>query len=734
MVQANSGYLLLDAVAGWRAVSVSGLVESGPDRSWTLQPLPGAAAPLLAQARPPDGEEPCAGTASAESLVCPAAIVSEGCGRLLIADAAAHRIKRLDVNRSSVTPLGEIGGLGSQPRRFREPRGLALLPHGGLVVADTGNHRVQVFSPAPYALRYVWGATDERGRPIPGAGPGEFHWPWAVAADACGTVYVVDRWNRRIQVFGSDGTWRGAFGSDVLMDPTKLALGPGGVLAVIDGVVGSAERTSQLCLFLEAGAAPPICLLTVTNPRSAVFTPDGHLYVGDAIGLIHTFVPDADVPGGYRKVGEGATGLAGAIVELAFEATLGLIAVARTDDETGVHVSLWRIDPAAGCILEGTLATGPIDSGLDQCHWHRVACRANLPAGTVLVVRSLISNDDSVDLSSAPLDTWNSWSLSGANTDLLLPSGDAGTGRYLWLRLTLQSDGAHAPSLSWVKIYFPRESYLQYLPAVYQEDDESRLFLERFLSIFQTEFDRLDDLLDTLGVRLLDPASADSRFLPWLAAWFALATDPSWSDAQLRSMIKGVIASYRVRGTVAGLEQAVRAYAGVGWGKVLEHYRLRRWPTLSVAAPLDGSAPLWSPDFYRRLRVSVYAQLGEFRLTNTPEPAVEALHFGANQFSVFFPADPARVEETRKRVAAVVEREKPAHTQATFCPVFPRFRVGVQATVGVDSVVGGLSPLLLNRLATLGYDTVLAGSAVERQVQKLGTSPRPRVGVSLKLT
>ena len=80
-----------------------------------------------------------------------------------------------------------------------------------------------------------------------------------------------------------------------------------------------------------------------------------------------------------------------------------------------------------------------------------------------------------------------------------------------------------------------------------------------------------------------------------------------------------------------------------------------------------------------------------------------------------------------------MEREKPAHTQAILCPVFPRFRVGVQATVGVDSVVGGLSPLVLNRIATLGYDTVLPCSAAEQRVQKLGTSPRPRVGVSLKL-
>src|SRR5262249_3108456 len=155
--------------------------------------------------------------------------------------------------------------------------------------------------------------------------------------------------------------------------------------------------------------------------------------------------------------------------------------------------------------------------------------------------------------------------------------------------------------------------------------------------------------------------------------------------------------------------------------KVLEHFRLRRWPALSVAAPLDGNVRLWSRDFYQRLQLTAYSQVGYFRLTGIPEPAVEPLDWGATRFTVFFPADPYRVETTRRQVAAVVEREKPAHTEATLCPVYPRFRVGVQATVGVDSVVGGISYLVLNHLATLNYDSILACSAEERQLRAFGS-------------
>ena len=79
------------------------------------------------------------------------------------------------------------------------------------------------------------------------------------------------------------------------------------------------------------------------------------------------------------------------------------------------------------------------------------------------------------------------------NPDCLVQSGP---GRYLWLRLTFNSNGSDSPELRSLKVFYPRVSYLQYLPAVYQEDENSRLFLERFLSIFQSEFDDLDRKID----------------------------------------------------------------------------------------------------------------------------------------------------------------------------------------------------------------------------------------------
>jgi phage tail-like protein len=302
------------------------------------------------------------------------------------------------------------------------------------------------------------------------------------------------------------------------------------------------------------------------------------------------------------------------------------------------------------------------------------------------------------------------------------------------------------PVLHRMKTFFPRAGYLHYLPAVFQEDDESRLFLERFLAIFQTEFDHLDQTIDNLW-QLFDPASVPQKHLEWLAGWLALFMNPEWPGMKQRQMLKDAFRSYQRRGTVDGVEQAVTDYAGVHFAKVLEHFRLRRWPVLQAAtqsdgkvwpyqtitAPLDGSARLWSRDFYQRLQLTSYSQVGSFRLIGHPEPALESLEWGAHRFTVFFPADPYRVDETEQRVARVVEREKPAHTEATLCPVLPRMRVGVQATVGVDTVVGGVSHLVLNQLSTLSYDSILACSAPEHHLRALGSAVRPRLGITTKL-
>ena len=76
--------------------------------------------------------------------------------------------------------------MGAARRRaeFRFVQGsLTVGPDGSVYVADTGNFRVQVFTPAGRFVRSIGEF---------GNGPGQFTWPFDLAVDADGNVFVAD--------------------------------------------------------------------------------------------------------------------------------------------------------------------------------------------------------------------------------------------------------------------------------------------------------------------------------------------------------------------------------------------------------------------------------------------------------------------------------------------------------------------------------------------------------------
>ncbi len=100
-----------------------------------------------------------------------------------------------------------------------------------------------------------------------------------------------------------------------------------------------------------------------------------------------------------------------------------------------------------------------------------------------------------------------------------------------------------------------RQSYLRYLPAVYQEDDRSRDFLDRFLSIFESRLSDSEELISRLP-SYFDPKSTPESFLPWLAGWLALDLYPLLGDKN-RDFILRAMEFYRLKGTAGGLASLV---------------------------------------------------------------------------------------------------------------------------------------------------------------------------------
>ena len=121
--------------------------------------------------------------------------------------------------------------------------GVAFDNEGNLVVADFGNHRVQV-------LRYSDGA---HVRTIGSAGSdsGQFKCPSGVAFDAAGHIVVVEYSNHRVQVLRySDGAHVCTFGS-LGSDNGQFSNPRGGIAIDSDGRIVVADSSNNRVQVLE---------------------------------------------------------------------------------------------------------------------------------------------------------------------------------------------------------------------------------------------------------------------------------------------------------------------------------------------------------------------------------------------------------------------------------------------------------------------------------------------------
>ncbi len=197
----------------------------------------------------------------------------------------------------ALAPERVLGGLGTAPGLFQGPRDVALAPDGTLYVADTFNHRIQHLTPDGQVL-HVWGNPSPQ-EMVETPLPGTFNEPWGIAVDAEGRVYVADTWNHRIQVFTPEGDFLrewGYFGQGE--DPLSF-WGPRDVVIDQEGyVIVSDTGNKRLLVFtpegefveqIGGGGTGPG---QFDEPVGLAVGPDGTLYVADTWNArIQAFLP-----------------------------------------------------------------------------------------------------------------------------------------------------------------------------------------------------------------------------------------------------------------------------------------------------------------------------------------------------------------------------------------------------------------------------------------------------------
>lgn len=107
---------------------------------------------------------------------------------IVVADSSNHRVQVFDANGIFVK---EFGQYGNGEGEFDCLAGVAVNRIGQYIIADRYNHRIQVLDPSGRFLR-AFGSQ--------GTADGKFNYPWGVTTDALGFIYVCDKENHRVQV------------------------------------------------------------------------------------------------------------------------------------------------------------------------------------------------------------------------------------------------------------------------------------------------------------------------------------------------------------------------------------------------------------------------------------------------------------------------------------------------------------------------------------------------------
>jgi phage tail-like protein len=354
---------------------------------------------------------------------------------------------------------------------------------------------------------------------------------------------------------------------------------------------------------------------------------------------------------------------------------------------TDCHSPDDRVPPIASyCNLpRGIYYSQAFDSTQAQMRWHKLVVESKIPENTRIEIFYVTSDRrEQIDAQIKAARSGNDlidWSIPIINpTDALLINQkdniESPSGHYLWLKIELIGSPEKSPIIKSIRVYFPRLSYLRYLPATYQEDLQSRDFLERFLSLFETSLLGIEWQIDRIARYFdADSTGGTGEFLRWLATWLAIAAENNWKEPQLRQLVKAAPQLYRQRGTKAGLELLVQIFTG-DRPIILEYFR----ETIAPAVAQEQQ--------------KIFNQLcGE-----DPDPFC---------FCILLSSCQGRTDEQEQIIKRLIDREKPAHTEAVVYTFKPLYRLGDEPLyLGINAYIAR------DNLPRLGQGTALSSNTI----------------------
>lgn len=626
-------------------------------------------------------------------------IAAGPCDALFVADTAHDRVLYIDGLCDAQTWLpARPGDRASAPGSFKTPRALAC-GADALLVADSGNTRVQRLAFPQLEAHVAWTSWSD---------------PVSLAIDPRQRVLVIDAATDTLHRIRADGSADAAFDAAVaasgrLAQPLFVACD------AQDRVLVADAQRDEVVVFDGDGAFVRNLPGATGWLPGALATWGSRVYVADAAsGLIAVFEHGAAAA---QQIGN-VHGWQGPVTALA--AADGALYI-----KPGLDEVFCRFAADAVYLMQGSLTAGPFDAGEDR-DWERACADITLPAGTAVTFEVATAAAD------APPPGPADWVALPA-PDALLRLFTAPGRRFAWLRLTLAtSDTAATPRVRQARLVTAAEDYLDYLPLTYRYNDNGPDgFLSRWLRLMRSEFGRIEALLNDVP-RVADPQFEPRDTLGWLAQWFGLELPQIADDAQRRALIARAVELVARRGTRQSIAEFVELHTGID-PVIVEAFADRRLWVLGQSSLLDfdtrlppadplgmvvpdpaqeqGCCPATAPLADVQAR-SPCASTAPAVSDPAPVPAIgravvgesgplaqyqiglPLFADGAYRFCVVVDAYRASDPRTVQEIARIVDREKPAHTDYRIDLIAPELRVGFQARIGIDAIVGGEPPPL----------------------------------------
>lgn len=327
------------------------------------------------------------GPATVAQLDLPVALAVDAAGNLYLADAGAHRIRRIDQGTGAIATVAGNGIQGfsgdngpATAASIDSPSGIAVDGLGNLYLSDTHNQRIREVVATTGVIVTLAGSPQAGFQGDGGAAAtAQFTLPGGLAIDASGNLYVADRGNQRVRRIAGLG-------------------GAPGAATSIDTVAGQGTQAF-------AGDGGPAASASLNSPSAMALTSAGQVTLAD---------------GGNRRIRQ-LDRSAPPGPDIHTVAGLGITTVGETLSLSGPAVAAYGSGTVTATLTPGSGATGALTL-LDVASGSPVTVgTAGLNAGSTSFTTALLAAGEHRLLATYPGDATHAAAESSALAMSLTP-------------------------------------------------------------------------------------------------------------------------------------------------------------------------------------------------------------------------------------------------------------------------------------------------------------------------